>query len=141
MIQNETTYETIKRMKSTNEWDFCLAHFDRAWTLDFYFRLYELVIKYYPKRKYGYATKAVANPLIINELGGVFADFEKTRRPRTAYSTPSRASHGRKMDTLIDILVTITQVVGFIAVEILGICIFGKCMELIGLFRNPEDED
>ena len=77
MIQNETTYETIKRMKSTNEWDFCLAHFDRAWTLDFYFRLYELVIKYYPKRKYGYATKAVANPLIINELGGGYSQTLK----------------------------------------------------------------
>lgn len=64
-------------MKSTNEWDFCLAHFDRAWTLDFYFRLYELVIRYYPERKYGYATKAVANPLITNELGGGYSQTLK----------------------------------------------------------------
>lgn len=78
VIERENTYQTIKRMKTSSDWDFCLAHFQKAWTLDFYFRLYELVLTYYPERKYGYAKEMARNDLIISKLGGVFADFAKS---------------------------------------------------------------
>ena len=70
VIERENTYQTIKRMKTSSDWDFCLAHFQKAWTLDFYFRLYELVLTYYPERKYGYAKEMARNDLIISKLGG-----------------------------------------------------------------------
>ena len=73
MIHNETTYETIRRMKSGNEWDFCLATFPKAWTLDFYYRVYELVLQYYPSKPYGYATQLVSNSQIISKLGGGYS--------------------------------------------------------------------
>ena len=73
-------------MKTTNEWDFCLAHFDKAWTLDFYFRLYELVLRFYPDKEYGYAVKAACNPLILNELGGGYSQDLKNGEILESYT-------------------------------------------------------
>ena len=104
VIHNETTYETIRRMKSGNEWDFCLATFPKAWTLDFYYRVYELVLQYYPSKPYGYATQLVSNSQIISKLGGVFAGIETARRARTQHRSQSRTHHGTDMATLISII-------------------------------------
>ena len=65
-----TYYEAIYELKEAGLWMDCMAMFDRAWTLDFYFRLYQLVQQYEPEHKYGYAQRIVSDSMIISQMGG-----------------------------------------------------------------------
>ena len=65
-----TYYEAIYELKEAGLWIDCMAMFDRAWTLDFYFRLYQLVQQYEPEHKYGYAQRIVSDSMIISQMGG-----------------------------------------------------------------------
>ena len=53
-----------------------MTMFDRAWTLDFYYRLYCLVLKYEPLRAYGYQKRIIHNDAIISQMGGAFREIE-----------------------------------------------------------------
>ena len=68
----KSAYQLISELKAQHLWASCLALFDRAWTLDYYFRLYSLILKYEPQRKYGYKQRILSNSLIISQMGGVF---------------------------------------------------------------------
>ena len=72
-----TYYEAIKAQVDAELWSDCMAMFDRAWTLDFYYRLYCLVLKYEPRRTYGYQQRIVANRDIISQMGGAWLEIEK----------------------------------------------------------------
>ena len=78
MNAKPTTYETITEMKDSGHWDFCMATFPKAWSLDFYYRIYTLVLEHYPSKPYGYAQAIASNPLITSKLGGVFADLQQS---------------------------------------------------------------
>lgn len=71
-----TYYEAIKAQVNAGLWSDCMAMFDRAWTLDFYYRLYCLVLKYEPRRTYGYQRRIIANTEIISQMGGAYWEIE-----------------------------------------------------------------
>ncbi len=71
-VNEKSAYQLISELKAHQQWASCLALFDRAWTLDYYYRLYSLILKYEPQRKYGYKQRILGNPLIISQMGGVF---------------------------------------------------------------------
>ena len=61
-----------------------MAMFDRAWTLDFNYRLYCLVLKYEPQKGHGYATRIASNNQIIGQLGGIYSqDIKKPENLNT----------------------------------------------------------
>ncbi len=72
----KTYYDAITAQINAGLWEDCMAMFDRAWTLDFYYRLYSLVLKYEPKRGYGYQRRIVFNDAIISQMGGGYLDIE-----------------------------------------------------------------
>ena len=71
-VNKKSAYQLINELKAQQQWASCLALFDRAWTLDYYYRLYSLILKYEPQRKYGYKQRILGNPLIISQMWGVF---------------------------------------------------------------------
>jgi hypothetical protein len=71
-VNKKSAYQLIGELKAQQQWASCLALFDRAWTLDYYYRLYSLILKYEPQRKYGYKQRILGNSLIISQMGGVF---------------------------------------------------------------------
>ena len=77
-----TMYDAIKRQIALGVWDDTTCMAQRNMTLDFYYRLYSLVLEYFPNKPYGYQRKLLHlhdnhNRLIISKLGGVLDDFRK----------------------------------------------------------------
>jgi|GEM_PF-5276845 len=62
-------YNAITAQMNAGLWTDCLVMFDRAWTLDFYYRLYSLVQHYEPHRRYGYKQRILNNDTIIRQMG------------------------------------------------------------------------
>ncbi|MEE1070207.1 MAG: hypothetical protein U0K81_07045 [Paludibacteraceae bacterium] len=82
-MNEKSAYQLISELKAQQQWAACLALFDRAWTLDYYYRLYSLILKYEPQRKYGYKQRILGNSLIISQMGGGILPLTKipsTRR-------------------------------------------------------------
>ena len=71
-----TYYDAITAQINAGLWEDCMAMFDRAWTLDFYYRLYSLVLKYEPERSYGYQRRIIFNDAIISQMGGAYWEIE-----------------------------------------------------------------
>ena len=71
-----TYYEAITAQIEAGLWEDCMAMFDRAWTLDFYYRLYCLVLKYEPERAYGYQRRIIFDEIIIRQMGGAWWEIE-----------------------------------------------------------------
>ena len=71
-----TYYEAITAQIDAGLWEDCMAMFDRAWTLDFYYRLYCLVLKYEPERAYGYQRRIIFDESIIRQMGGAWWEIE-----------------------------------------------------------------
>jgi hypothetical protein len=71
-----TYYEAITAQINAGLWEDCMAMFDRAWTLDFYYRLYSLVLQYEPERSYGYQRRIVFTESIISQMGGAYWEIE-----------------------------------------------------------------
>ena len=69
-------YDAITAQINAGLWEDCMAMFDRAWTLDFYYRLYCLVLKYEPRRAYGYQRRIVFTESIISQMGGAYNEIE-----------------------------------------------------------------
>ena len=66
-----TNYEYVKNQKEAGLWEQTQAMFGRnAVALDLYFRIYELVLQYEPKKTYGYASRIAANEAIYSQIGG-----------------------------------------------------------------------
>lgn len=72
----KTYYDAITAQINAGLWEDCMAMFDRAWTLDFYYRLYTLVLRYEPKRSYGYQRRIIRNTAIISQMGGAYLEIE-----------------------------------------------------------------
>ena len=72
----KTYYDAITAQINAGLWEDCMAMFDRAWTLDFYYRLYCLVLKYEPNRTYGYQRRIIRDVSIIRQMGGAYRDIE-----------------------------------------------------------------
>ncbi len=72
----KTYYDAITDQINAGLWQDCMAMFDRAWTLDFYYRLYSLVLKYEPERRYGYQVRITYNDSIASELGASYHSIE-----------------------------------------------------------------
>lgn len=72
----KTYYDAITAQINAGLWEDCMAMFNRAWTLDFYYRLYCLVLKYEPNRTYGYQKRIVYNDAIISQMGGAYLEIE-----------------------------------------------------------------
>ena len=72
----KTYYEAITALINAGLWEDCMAMFDRAWTLDFYYRLFSLVLQYEPKRSYGYQRRIVFTDSIISQMGGAYNQVE-----------------------------------------------------------------
>jgi len=71
-----TYYDAISAQIQAGLWQDCMAMFDRAWTLDFYYRLYSLVLKYEPDRTYGYQRRIIRDKSVISQMGGAYRDIE-----------------------------------------------------------------
>ena len=66
-----THYDYIAEQKNAGLWDKTQAVFGRnAQALDLYFRIYSLVLRYEPKKTYGYASRIASNEHIYSQLGG-----------------------------------------------------------------------
>ena len=76
LLVMKTYYDAITAQINAGLWQDCMAMFDRAWTLDFYYRLYCLVLKYEPERRYGYQKRIVFNNAIISQMGGAYLNIE-----------------------------------------------------------------
>ena len=72
-----TYYDAITAQINAGLWEDCMAMFDRAWTLDFYYRLYSLVLRYEPERLYGYQRRIVFNESIISQMGGFYSAIKR----------------------------------------------------------------
>ena len=92
-----TYYQAILESKNAGLWADNMVMFDRAWTLDFYFRLYQLVLEYYPDKPYGYAAKMVRNPLIISQMGGGIRSIEKTLIPSNLSRSAKLSNSWRRL--------------------------------------------
>ena len=67
----DTLYNFVKQQVDNGTWLKTQAVFGKnAATLDLYFRIYSLVLQYYPERGYGYAVKFVNNEHIMRIIGG-----------------------------------------------------------------------
>ena len=71
-----TYYDAITAQINAGLWLDCMAMFNRAWTLDFYYRLYSLVLAYEPQRTYGYQKRIVQTTDIISQMGGAYNAIE-----------------------------------------------------------------
>ncbi len=66
-----TYYDYIAEQVAAGLWTKTQAVFGSyAQTLDFYFRIYNLVLKYEPQKTYGYASRIAANETIYSQIGG-----------------------------------------------------------------------
>lgn len=66
-----TLYDYITEQKNAGLWEKTQAVFGRnAQALDLYFRIYQLVLRYEPKKTYGYASRIAANEPIYSQIGG-----------------------------------------------------------------------
>lgn len=65
-----STYEFIGRLKRDHAWIWtgCMILFERANTLDLYYRVYERILELEPERKRGYRKRLAHNPLIMSLL-------------------------------------------------------------------------
>jgi hypothetical protein len=72
----KTYYDAITALINAGLWSDCMAMFDRAWTLDFYYRLYCLVLRYEPRRTRGYQRRIISTPSIISQMGGAYSSIE-----------------------------------------------------------------
>ena len=63
-----TTYEFIKRIKAEQPWIWtgCMILFERANTLNTYFKIYEKILELEPERSRGYRKRLLYNSLIIS---------------------------------------------------------------------------
>lgn len=63
-----TTYEFIKRIKNEQPWIWtgCMILFERANTLNTYFKIYEKILELEPERSRGYRKRLLSNSLIIS---------------------------------------------------------------------------
>ena len=63
-----TTYEFIKRIKTEQPWIWtgCMILFERANTLNTYFKIYEKILELEPERSRGYRKRLLSNSLIIS---------------------------------------------------------------------------
>ena len=73
----KTYYDAITAQIKAGLWEDCMAMFDRAWTLDFYYRLYCLVRKYEPERTYGYKQRLLSNQQLLKQLGPHFRTVDE----------------------------------------------------------------
>ena len=66
-----TLYDYITEEKNKGQWEKTQAVFGRnAQALDLYFRIYQLVLRYEPKKTYGYASRIASNESIYSQIGG-----------------------------------------------------------------------
>ena len=66
-----TNYDYVNNQVQAGLWEQTQFMFGRnAIVLDFYYRIYTLVRKYYPERKKGYAVQFVQNEDVMRCLGG-----------------------------------------------------------------------
>lgn len=66
-----TNYDYVNNQVKAGLWEQTQFMFGRnATALDFYYRIYKLVIQYYPERKKGYAVQFVENEEIMRIIGG-----------------------------------------------------------------------
>ena len=66
-----TYYEYIREEEEAGLWEKTQSVFGRnAQSLDLYYRIYLLVLRYEPARGYGYASRIAANECIYSQLGG-----------------------------------------------------------------------
>lgn len=66
MNEKKCVYELISDLKKSNHWSVCLELFDRAWTLDYYYRLYSLILQYEPD--YNMAYKAQQKLMLVDGI-------------------------------------------------------------------------
>ena len=61
-----TTYDFIKRIKTEQPWIWtgCMILFERANTLNTYFKIYEKILELEPDRSRGYRKRCATNSLI-----------------------------------------------------------------------------
>lgn len=66
-----TNYDYVNNQVKAGLWEQTQFMFGRnATALDFYYRIYKLVLQYYPERKKGYAVQFVENEKIMRLIGG-----------------------------------------------------------------------
>ena len=66
-----TNYDYVNNQVNAGLWEQTQFMFGRnATALDFYYRIYKLVLKYYPDRKKGYAVQFVHNEDAMRSIGG-----------------------------------------------------------------------
>ena len=71
MLHPISTYDAITQQKSAGMWNSSLALSPgRMGTLDFYYKIYELVLKYEPQKTRGYRSRICYNEQIIKSLWG-----------------------------------------------------------------------
>ena len=65
-----STYEFIRRVKTEQPWIWngCMILFERANTLDLYFRVYEKILECEPERSRGYRKRLLCNSQITSLL-------------------------------------------------------------------------
>ena len=69
-----TYYDYVNNQVQAGLWEQTQFMFGRnATALDFYYRIYTLVRKYYPERKKGYAVQFVHNEDIMRSIGGGYS--------------------------------------------------------------------
>ena len=71
-----TNYDAISKQMELGVWEDTMCLAQRNCTLDFYYRLYSLVMKYFPSKPHGYKREILFlrdshNKLIISQMGGV----------------------------------------------------------------------
>ena len=76
-----TNYDAISKQIELGVWEDTMCLAQRNCTLDFYYRLYNLILKYTPDRRYGYKNVILngyipnSKTLIISQMGGGIAQL------------------------------------------------------------------
>ena len=122
MLHPISTYDAITQQKSAGMWNSSLALSPgRMGTLDFYYKIYELVLKYEPQKTRGYRSRICYNEQIIKSLwGGVSKD-----RNNVGHLYPKGCLQ-RDGENYMDInLEDIIKAVVFIVAWIVGLFLYG----------------
>ena len=92
-----TYYDYVNNQVQAGLWEQTQFMFGRnATALDFYYRIYTLVQKYYPERKKGYAVQFVHNEEVMRSIGGgVFARSETPGYIRAIHRKKSGHDYGK----------------------------------------------
>lgn len=56
-----TYYQFITLQQEAGLWELCMKAFPKAQTLDFFYRIYQIVLEDEPERKYGYRKRICSN--------------------------------------------------------------------------------